>query len=225
MDGKPRGRFIAIEGIDGSGTTSQTRLLGEWLRRRGFSVLETREPTPGPVGALARKHLGITDVPLDPASLALLFAADRIDHIRREIGPAVAAGVVVLSDRYLLSSLAYQALDCDEAWVREINRYAPVPDLTLLLDVPAEIAAARVAQRAQQVGTVTERFDAVALQQRIAANYRRLAEQSDLGLVVVIDGNREVGTVTAALCAAVATHLEQAGVAPSAGRGLPSPEQ
>ena len=126
MADQPPGRFIAIEGIDGSGTTLQTRLLADWLAARGHTVLETREPSHGPIGVLVRERLSVRSAPLEPAALALLFAADRLDHLAREVVPAIARGAVVLSDRYLLSSLAYQSLDCDAAWVRE-----RVEDLTL----------------------------------------------------------------------------------------------
>lgn len=201
MADQPRGRFIAIEGIDGSGTTLQTRALADWLCRRGFRVLETREPSHGAIGRLIRERLAVRATALDPVALALLFAADRIDHVTCEVAPALERGEVVLSDRYLLSSLAYQSLDCDAAWVREINARAPPPDLTLVLEVPAEVAFARVQRRAAEGGAVEERFDALALQQRIAGNYRRFRDGPGLGPTRVIDGARPPELVTAALCA------------------------
>lgn len=200
MADQPRGRFIAIEGIDGSGTTLQTRALADWLCRRGFRVLETREPSHGAIGRLIRERLAVRATALDPVALALLFAADRIDHVTCEVAPALERGEVVLSDRYLLSSLAYQSLDCDAAWVREINARAPEPDLTLVLEVPAEVAFARVQRRAAEGGAVEERFDALALQQRIAGNYRRFRDGPGLGPTRVIDGARPPELVTAALC-------------------------
>jgi dTMP kinase len=202
MTGRPPGRFIVIEGIDGSGTTLQTRALGEWLAARGHAVLETREPSTGAIGALARRRLAVDAAP-DPATLALLFAADRLDHIAREVAPALAARQVVLSDRYLLSSFAYQALDCDEAWVRQINRQAPRPDLTLVLDVPADVAFARVQRRQADGAAVAERFDALDLQRRLAAAYRRLHDDPELGPMVVVPGDRPPGEVTAALAEAL----------------------
>jgi dTMP kinase len=194
----PRGRFIVIEGIDGSGTTLQTRAVGTWLERRGHTVLETREPSTGAIGALARQRLGV-HADTGPVTLALLFAADRLDHVAREVGPALAAGAVVVSDRYLMSSLAYQGLDCDESWVREINRHARVPDLTLVLDVPADVAFARVQRRAAAGEAVAERYDALDLQRRLAAHYRRLHADPQLGPMVVVDGDRPPADVTAAL--------------------------
>lgn len=199
----PRGRFIAIEGIDGSGTTSQTRALGQWLGQRGHAVLETREPSRGAIGTLIRQRLSVAAAPLEPAALALLFAADRLDHIASEVEPALAAGSVVLSDRYVLSSLAYQALDCDAAWVREINARAPRPDLTLLIAVPVEVAFARVQRRMVDEGGVEERFDALALQRRIAGHYEQFCGDPALGPVHIVDGDQPPEQVTAALMQAL----------------------
>lgn len=192
-----------IEGIDGSGTTLQTRAVGSWLADRGHDVLATREPSTGSIGALARQRLAADAAP-DPATLALLFAADRLDHIAREVAPALARGRVVVSDRYLMSSLAYQALDCDPAWVRQINRHAPRPDLTLVLDVPADVAFDRVQRRAAAGAAVAERFDALDLQRRLAEHYRRLHADPDLGPIVVVDGTRPPEVVTADLAKTLA---------------------
>ena len=199
----PRGCFIVLEGIDGSGTTLQTRALADRLRERGRQVLETREPTGGAIGALIRERLSVRAAALDPVALALLFAADRVDHIAREVAPALAAGTVVISDRYLLSSLAYQSLDCDPAWIRQINARAARPDLTLVLEVPVEVAFGRVQRRMAQGAAVEERFDALALQRRIAGHYRQFRGDPDLGEVRVIDGTAAPEQVTAALLAAV----------------------
>lgn len=201
---EPRGRFIAIEGIDGSGTTLQTRALAGWLRTRGHTVVETREPSGGAIGQLVRQRLGVHADPLSPAALALLFAADRLDHVAREIEPATREGAVVLTDRYLLSSLAYQSLDCDLAWVRTINRAAPVPDFYLFLRVPAEVAFARVQQRTAQGQAAAERFDALELQQRIAGLYESALGDPALGEVVAVDGDRPPEAVTRALAEACA---------------------
>jgi len=193
-----RGRFIALEGIDGSGTTSQRGALAAVLRARGHVVVETNEPTSGSIGRLARVHLGL-DEPLDRGALALLFAADRLDHVHREIKPALATGSVVLTDRYLLSSWAYQSLDCDPAWVRTINARAPWPDLTLLVDVPAKEAMRRVAARRGAQGPELEIFETTPLQERLAATYAAFADDPTLTDIVRIDGDRPMDEVTRAL--------------------------
>lgn len=190
-------RFIALEGIDGSGTTLQTRALAEWLRARGHEVHETREPSGGPIGRMIREHLALDAAPLRPAAFALLFAADRLDHVAREIDPARERGAVVLSDRYLLSSLAYQSLDCELAWVQAINREAPPPDLYLFLRVPADVAFARVQRRAAAGAATVERFDALALQRQIAGRYEAILAAS--GEVEVVDGTAAPEAVSLAL--------------------------
>src|SRR4029077_17208061 len=116
------------------------------LTADGRRVHTTREPSDGPVGRLLREILlgGHRDPggdPVDGLAMALLFAADRRDHLRREILPALDAGLDVVTDRYLLSSLAYQAEETAREWVEGLARDVPAPDLTLLLDVPVSVAA------------------------------------------------------------------------------------
>jgi dTMP kinase len=150
-----RGLFIVFEGIDGAGTTTQARLLEERIRREqpGRPVLVTAEPSTGPIGVQVRQILkervqAVTATghrqAFDRRSLALLFAADRIDHVKCEIEPLVADGWIVISDRYVLSSLAYQGMDAPPEWVAQINRWAPAPDLQLFVDVPAVRAWERI---------------------------------------------------------------------------------
>lgn len=155
----------------------------------------TAEPSRCPVGLLIRQLLGQVATPPDPAALALLFAADRLDHLRREIEPALAAGTHVLSDRYVLSSLAYQSLACPLSWVEEINRRAPAPDLTILVHVEADVAAARRAVR----GGAEEIFDALETQRRLVARYAELATARAGEGVVVIDGAPGFDDVAATL--------------------------
>jgi dTMP kinase len=195
-----RSLFVVLEGIDGSGTTTQLALLKSHLEGRGRSVHATREPSSGPVGRLVREILlgrhGLPDgAPADGLAMALLFAADRRDHLRREIEPALSSGQDVISDRYLMSSLAYQAEEAERGWVSELARDVRPPDLTVLVDVPAEMAAAR--RRA--AGRAVERYDDDRVQARVAENYRRLAA-ADPGAVVV-DGAQTVADVAAAIAA------------------------
>lgn len=190
-----RGRFIALEGIDGSGTSSQRSALAQRLEQRGHRVLQTCEPSTRSIGALTRARLATAAEPLDRRALALLFAADRLDHIAGEIEPALAEGQVVITDRYLMSSWAYQSLDCSADWVEAINRYAPWPDLTFLIDVPADVAGRRVAQRK---GT-EEIFETAPLQRRLEAAYRHHAARPELADVHVLDGTASMAAVTDAL--------------------------
>ena len=197
-----RGRLIVLEGIDGSGTTTQTERLVEHLRRRGRTAVSTREPSAGPVGRLLREvllghHRISRDVSLDGRTMALLFAADRFDHLQREVEPILAAGNDVVSDRYLMSSLAYQAEEADREWVALLARGVRPPDLTILLDIPIEVAA----QRRLLAGRPEERYDADSYLSRVADNYRRLARAN--ASAVILDGSAAREDVAAVVVAAV----------------------
>lgn len=200
------GKLIVLEGIDGSGTTTQTARLTAALAALGHRVHATREPSHGPIGQLLRQILGGAHAPVDPAAIALLFAADRVDHLAREVVPRLAEGVHVVSDRYLLSSYAYQTIEVDRALVVSANARARPADLTLLLDVPASVAAAR--RRAR--GGPEELFDAHAFQEKVAAAYLReadlLARTGEP--VVMLDGSADPDTVFAAILGAVKSCLE-----------------
>ncbi len=202
-----QGLFIALEGIDGSGTTSQLRALASALSTDGHEVVTTCEPTGNRIGKLIRQALA--DDTLDPAALALLFAADRVDHLATDIQPALARGAIVVCDRYLMSSLVYQTLHCELAWVREINRFAQLPDLYLCIELPVEVAFARVQRRHHAGDTARERFDVPALQRAIAQSYRERRNDDDVApRVHVIDGDQPPERVTADLLAAITPHLE-----------------
>jgi dTMP kinase len=194
-----RGRFIALEGLDGSGTTTQAARLVDALHERGRTVLRTQEPSHGPIGRLVREQLRRVDAPIDPDALALLFAADRCDHVITEIEPALARGTDVVCDRYVLSSWVYQGLASDPAWVRTINARAPWPDLTLVLDLPAAQATRRVHAR----GGEREIFDALALQERVEAGYRDALARAEAVNTVRIDARGSIDEVAAAVLAGV----------------------
>lgn len=167
--------FVALEGIDGSGTTTQCAAIATRLRALGHEVLATAQPSTGPLGAAARSMLA-SHTPKSPqhaSTLALSFAADRLHHHDHCIAPALAKGAIVLCDRYLLSSWAYQGLDLPLEWVQSINQRAPWPDLTLLLDIDAGVAHQRVQQRR---GT-KEIYDQLELQERLAQSYRKHARE------------------------------------------------
>ncbi len=198
----PSPLFIVLEGIDGSGTTTQLDRLARHLEGRGRRVHPTREPSQGPVGRLLREillggHRRPDGAAVDGLAMALLFAADRRDHLTREIEPALAAGTDVVSDRYLLSSLAYQAQEAERDWVAGLGRDLRVPDLTLLLDVPVSVAAAR--RRA--ASRPDERYDADEVQSRVAARYRELCAADPRA--VVLDASGSVDAVSALVITAV----------------------
>jgi dTMP kinase len=201
--------FVVLEGIDGAGTTTQTERLCATLARWGRRAHATREPSSGPIGRLLREALqgGLaiaSGEALDGGTMALLFAADRRDHLQREIEPALRAGADVVSDRYLLSSLAYQAEEANRSWVESLARGIRQPDLTILLDVSPEIAAAR--RRA--AGRITERYDADETQRKVADNYRSLARS--FPKVTVLDGSGSIAQVESAISLVVEALLRAA---------------
>lgn len=194
-----RGRFIVVEGADGVGTTTQTKALAAALSRTG-EAHATAEPSSRPIGKLIRATLAARARVVDDhfhRALALLFAADRLDHVAGEIEPLLAQGVHVVSDRYLLSSLVYQGLDCPLDWVRALNEHAPVPDATLVLQLPLDEALRRQASR----GGPTEVFDAESIQARV---HRRYAELAPSVGALVVDAGGSVEDVTRRLLAALA---------------------
>lgn len=132
-----------MEGVDGAGSSTQTRLLIDALDNKGFKTLATKEPNPGGFIEPAIR-LSLSQPSGLPVVDALLFAADRADHVERFIKPALADRKVVVSDRYLESSVAYQcAQGLDERWVLAINRHAIKPDLTIIMDIDPEVSLGR----------------------------------------------------------------------------------
>jgi dTMP kinase len=195
MVSSKKGLFIVFEGLDGAGTTTQTRLLTSRMADRAPGVIfsATAEPSMGPAGAVIRQVLRHRvrgtdcfgkDKPFDPGALALLFAADRLDHYSCEIRPVLEAGGVAVSDRYKMSSLAYQALDVPFEWIAEINGLAPEPDILFFLDVSPEVAWRRVSQNRVQ----REIFEVPEILRQVHANYMKAVEKMDTSNVVTIPG-------------------------------------
>jgi len=210
-----RGRFVVLEGIDGSGTTTQLERVAAVLRNRGHRVRSTCEPSSGPVGQLLRDALGHRLVAEDGSGrqlgwecLALLFAADRMDHVRSEIEPALAQGWIVLSDRYDLSSRIYQSVTAREPeaaldFVLAANRFARRPDLTFVLELPAEVAELRRSAR----GGERELFERRDLQLRLAREYQAAARYAPEDRLVSVDATGTVDEVTAAIIAELEIRL------------------
>ena len=141
---KKKSLFIVIDGVDGSGTTTHCRLLAGFLESKKFKVHVTQEPSKNEIGVLLRKFLKDNSIP--PTTDALLFAADRDLHYHNEIKKKLDEGYIVISDRYLESSIIYQSLQSDEIsidWVEELNKFVGQPDLTILLDIDPKVAMAR----------------------------------------------------------------------------------
>jgi dTMP kinase len=204
------GRFIVFEGLDGAGTTTQAKLLAERLQKQGRTVYLAHQPSEGPVGLLTRQILAGRSATMladgrpavvDERVMALLFAADRLDHLGSQIEPRLLRGEDVILDRYTLSSLAYQGASISHEFIQAANRFARRPDLTLLLYVPAAVALERVRSR----GAKLERYETANQLQAIEREYNRLV--GTLASVVSIDGTRPIPEVTELCFAALQQQL------------------
>ena len=199
-----RGRFVTLEGPEGSGKTTAARHLVDWLRGRGLEVVLTHEPGGTPLGEEVRRlllHLRDVSDALDPRADALLFAAARAQHVARVIAPALERGAWVVCARYVDSSFAYQGggygNDMDD--LRRLQAFATrglLPDLTILLDVPVEIGLARTRRRAEW--NRFEDTEKVAFFEQVRAAYLRLAE-AEPGRFRVVDGSGSVEAADAAI--------------------------
>jgi dTMP kinase len=169
-----RGLFIVLEGIDGSGKSTQAQLLSTFLQEQGRRVHMTAEPTGGPIGSMIRQAF-TGRVPLDDRTIAALFVADRIDHLTNQsdgILGLLAEGVDVVSDRYHLSSLAYHAGDVDPTWIVEANHLSTSllrPDLTMYFDISPRQALSRLESRPGP----TDRFEVFDRLSAAHAGYRQ----------------------------------------------------
>ena len=199
------GRLIVLEGLDGAGTTTQARRLVEHLRAKGGKAHLTREPSDGPVGQLIRQMLtgghAIPGQSISQGTFGLLFAADRLDHLQREVDVQLAAGATVVSDRYYHSSLAYQGTGADRDWITMLNARARKPDLTIFLQVRPEVAAKRRAD----AGRVQELFEDMRMQEEVAAGYKAtLSELMAQGeKIETIDGEASPDAVFGVILALV----------------------
>ena len=177
-----KGTFICIEGLDASGKTTHAHRLVRSLLERGYDALYTTEPSSGQIGKFVRTYILQRKKRIPTVMEALLFAVDRIDHVERIIKPAIEEeGKIVVSDRYLYSSLAYQgATGLNLNWIEEINKFAISPDLAIYIDVPPEV----VIKRLKRKKSVMENLQT---QRKVREVYLRLVKDRRL---VLIDGNR-----------------------------------
>ena len=208
-----RARFITLEGGEGVGKSTQVLRLAERLRQSGIDAIETREPGGSPGAEMLRDLLlsGRTK-DLGAKGEAILFAAARIDHIDHKIAPALAAGIWVISDRFADSTRAYQGTlgGLDAGFLRALERVTLGelrPDLTLILDLPAEVGLARAAAR-RGPGVASDRFEAelIAFHDALRKAYREIAA-AEPQRCVIVDATRSEDEVAQAIWDAVSYRL------------------
>lgn len=176
-----KGVFICIEGLDASGKTTHAHRLVRNLRSKGFDAVYTTEPSRGEIGRFIRTYILQRKRRVPSVVEALLFAVDRVDHVEKEIKPALKNEKIVVSDRYVYSSLAYQgAAGLDLKWIEEINRLALPPDLSIYIDVPPEVVDKRIRRKK----SVMERLET---QRKVREVYMKFVKN---GKLVPVDGNR-----------------------------------
>ena len=193
-----KGAFICIEGLDGSGKTTQAKLLTEKLEK-SHSAVYTAEPSRGKIGTFIRNRCLYGEKRLSIIVEALLFAADRIEHIENEVQPALNQGHLVVSDRYVYSSLAYQgAAGLSLEWIEKVNEHALKPDLAVFIDVDPET----VMRRLKPKKSVMENMET---QQKVRDVYLKFVAKGNL---VRLDGNSAKNEVAEALSNMVLKFLE-----------------
>lgn len=177
-------RFVVLEGIDGAGTTTQMKLLAERLAKARVSAWLTSEPTDRPTGIVAREVLS-GRLEVAPETVAYVFAADRSDHLFHPDGIVahLERGDLVVCDRYVYSSLAYQTIDADPQLVASLNERFPDAALVLFLDLPVAAVEERLAARPQR-----EIYEHLAFQERVRERYLSVLDEASLRTAVkVID--------------------------------------
>lgn len=183
------GKFIVFEGLDGSGQSTQVKLLAEYLRGEGREVEVGKEPTPDSAAGREITEVLAHKKSVSPQRLQELFVEDRRAHLGQSILPALAQGKVFVEDRYVMSTLAFGSLECDPEWLSAINKDFPWPDATFVLKVRPQVSLKRIAAR----GKSPELFEKEEKLGKVAAAYDALA--SRFPNCFVIDGEKSIEEV------------------------------
>ncbi len=194
--------FIAFEGLDGSGSSTQSRLLAEKLKKNGHAALLTKEPTgDNPIGKLIREVLQ-HKWEASPEGLQLLFCADRAEHLKNEIEPALKNDQVVITDRYLFSTIAYGALAVNDIkWLENLNQHFLLPDITFLFKLDPKICIERIQGR----GSEFELFEKQEKLEKIWENYEKIA--SDYSNFHIIDATKSIEEIAEGIWSVVEDNL------------------
>jgi dTMP kinase len=176
-----KGLFICVEGLDGCGKTTQTKFLVKRLKKMGYDAVYTAEPSRGRIGMFVKRYCLHGEKRVSAVIEALMFAADRFEHVEKEVIPALNEGRIVVSDRYVYSSLAYQGADgLDLKWIEMVNDHAIRPDLAIFVDVKPEA----VVHRLKPKKSVMENSET---QYKVREVYMNFVENGEL---VKINGNK-----------------------------------
>ena len=198
---KNKGVFICIEGLDGSGKTTHAHRIVRNLQKNGFDAVYTTEPSTGDLGTFIRSSAVLEGKKRVPRVVeALLFALDRVEHLEKDVKPALEEGKIVISDRCVYSSLAYQgAAGLDLTWIEEINRINLPADLAIYIDVPPEVVVKRIRRKK----SVMETLDT---QRKVQEVYMKYVTN---GQLVAVDGDRRKTAVTENILAVIMNYLKK----------------
>lgn len=184
-----KGKFIAFEGLDGSGSSTQVKLLADYLFKKGLKAHTTKEPTNNIIGGLIRGQL-THNWNTSQICFQLLFSADRAHHLETEIEPSLEKGNTVITDRYMYSTLAFGAVEGPAIeWLEQINSKFRKPDLTIILRVPPKACMERIKASRHEV----ELFESEEKLAKVWENYEELAKKEKN--IVIINGNRSIEEV------------------------------
>ena len=197
---KKKGVFICIEGLDGSGKTTHAHRIVRKLQEQGLDAVYTTEPSTGDLGKFIRSTILQGKKRVPRVVEALLFALDRVEHLKKDVKPALEMGKIVISDRCVYSSLAYQgAAGLDIEWIEEINRMALSADLAIYIDVPPEVVVKRIRRKK----SVMERLET---QRKVQKVYMKYVEN---GKLVPVDGDKGKAEVTQNILKIILDFLEK----------------
>lgn len=192
------GKFIVFEGIDGSGTSTQSELLNDFLLDNSISSVTTCEPSSGPIGNMIREGFKrrlsfVDDSKLFDEQMAYLFAADRHDHLYNEVDGIFALnkkGITTISTRYFFSSLVYHVNNDDEySFVKKLNEKFPLPDLTIYIDNPVAVSLERISLRAHR-----DLYENREKLEKVKKNYKKVFNEYNKNLLIV-DGSKSINEI------------------------------
>lgn len=181
-----KGIFIVIEGIDGSGKSTQSKMLKKYFENKNFKVFLTQEPTNSAIGKIIKKSINSGKKNIGNEAIALLFACDRAEHVKK-IRRELENGKAVICDRYYYSSLAYQgASGLSMSWLKEINKFAIKPSIAFYLDISPEEAFKRIKKRRTR-----SYFEKLAFLNKVRKIYKQLCRESKELLEIDASRSRE----------------------------------